>query len=232
MMDSPGSVKFQDNPTVTLNVGPDRRAFHVHQELLFGSSPVFQAAFSGAYQESDEGCMALPEEDPETVERLMHWLYFRSLGLIKAVCSKTSNERFWQLARLSTLADKFNVEHLKNSIIDESFAMRKNSNVVPPTLLVIAYIYENTTETSSLRKLMVGWYAWHIKQEWYTRSGTPAHLERVPMFAADLAIAMNRRVHDSSLKSPFFAEPSSYYEDQSKRSGSEQGPFSTTSSVE
>ena len=48
-MENPGSTKFQNNPIVTLNVGPDKHTFHVHQELLFKSSPVFKAAFSGAY---------------------------------------------------------------------------------------------------------------------------------------------------------------------------------------
>ena len=71
-MDNPSSTKFQNNKIVTLNVGPDEHTFQVHQELLFKVSPVFKAAFSGAYQESSERCMALPDEDPETIERLMH----------------------------------------------------------------------------------------------------------------------------------------------------------------
>ena len=215
-MDNPDSTKFQDNPIVTLNVGSDRRAFHVHQELLFKSSPVFKAAFSGAYQESSERCMALPEDDPETVERLMQWLYFKSLGLVKAVCSVTSNERYWQLARLNTLADKFDVGLLKNSIVDKLFASNTKHTLWPPQPPVVAYIYENTTETSSLRKLMVGWYGWHIKQEWYTSSDTPATLAGIPRFAADLAIAMSRKVEDPTLRSPFCSQPSSYYEDCSK----------------
>lgn len=219
IMDNPSSTKFQNNPIVTLNVGPDKHTFHVHQELLFNSSPVFKAAFSGAYQESSERCMALPDEDPEIVERLMQWLYFKSLSLTKAVCSKTSTERYFQLAKLNTLADKFDVGLLKNLIIDEIFAINTRPNVFPPQTPVIAYIYENTTEKSSLRKLMVGWYVWHINHKWYTFDSTPEFLEDIPSFAADLAIAMSRRVQDPSLKSPFLSEPSSYYEDRSKSSG-------------
>ncbi len=211
-------TNFQNNPIVTLHVGPDRNTFHVHQEILFKSSPVFKAAFSGACRESSEHRMALPEDDPETVERLMQWMYFKSLGLTKAVCPKTSDERYWQLAKLNTLADKFDVGLLKNSIIDELFALKMTPNVTPPQPPVIAYIYENTTETSFLRKLIVGWYAWHIEYDWFTFSGTPAVLENTPMFAADLAIAMSQRVQNPSLKSPFCSEPSSYYEDHPRRS--------------
>ena len=85
IMDNPDSTKLQDNPIVTLSVGPDKRTFQVHQELLFKRSPVFQAAFSGECRESSERCMALPEDDPETVERFMQWLYFKSLSLTKGV---------------------------------------------------------------------------------------------------------------------------------------------------
>ena len=218
-MDNPDSTKFQDNPIVTLNVGPDRRTFHVHQELLFKSSPVFKAAFSGVYQESSERCMALLDEDPETVERLLQWLYSKSFGLTKAVSLETSNERYWQLARLNTLADKFDVGLLKNSIIDKLFASNTKHTLWPPQPPVVAYIYENTTEQSSLRVLMVGWYVWHIDQGWYTFSDTPATLAGIPMFAAELAIAMSRKVEDPSLESPFCSQPSSYYEDCSKKSG-------------
>ena len=218
-MDNPDSTKFQDNPIVTLNVGPDKRTFHVHQELLFKSSPVFKAAFSGAYQESSERCMALPDEDPETVERLLQWLYSKSFGLTKAVSLETSDERYLQLARLNTLADKFDVRLLNNAIIDDIFALNAASGAWPPQLPVIAYIYDNTTEQSSLRVLMVGWYVWHIDQGWYTLSDTPATLAGIPMFAADLAVAMSRRLQDSSLKSPFESKPSSYYQDRPKSSG-------------
>ena len=218
-MDDPDSTKFQNNPIVTLDVGPDKHTFHVHQELLFKYSPVFKAAFSGACRESSEHRMALPEDDPGTVERFMQWLYLRSLSLTEAVCSDTWHEHYWQLAKLHTLADKFDIVLLKNSIIDDWFALARTPEVWGPHTSVVAYIYENTTETSSLRTLIVGWYAWHVKYEWYTFSDTPAILEDIPRFAADLVIAMSRRVQDPNLESPFSSEPSSYYEDAPKRCG-------------
>ena len=114
----------------------------------------------------------------------------------------------WQLAKLNTLANKFDVALLKNSIIDELFAIAiSNTNSLPP--LAIAYIYENTTETSSLRKQIVGWYAWLIDSEWYTDSGTSNFLENTPMLASDLAIAMSQILQNPSVKSPFCSEPSS-----------------------
>ena len=218
IMDNLDFTKFQDSSIVTLNVGPDKRTFHVHQNLLFKQSPVFKAAFSGECRESSERCMALPEDDPETVERFMQWLYFRSLGLTKGVSVETWDERYWQLARLNTLADKFNVGLLKNAIIDELFALRKIAPM-PPQSPVIGYIYENTTRASSLRKLIVGWYAWHINFTWYTSSSAPECFEDTPTFAADLAIALSQRVHDSNVRSPFCSEPSSYYEGDQKKRG-------------
>ncbi|KAK0515911.1 hypothetical protein JMJ35_001945 [Cladonia borealis] len=217
-MDNPDPTKFQNNPIVTLNVGLDKHTFHVHQALLFEYSPVFKAAFSGKCRESSERCMALPEDDPETVERFMQWLYFKSIGLTKGVSPETWDECSLQLARLNTLADKFDVGLLKNSIIDELFALAKIAAWLPETP-VIAYIYENTTETSSLRKLIVEWHVWQIDYDWYTHSDTRADLKTMPAFVADLAIAMSRRVQDPSLESPFHSDPSSYYEDRSTTSG-------------
>ena len=161
--------------------------------------------------------MILPDEDAETVERLMQWLYFRSLSLTKDVCSESAeDERYWQLARLNTLADKFGVGSLKNAIIDEMFARNENQDAYLPSVPVVAYIYENTTNKSPLRKLFVAWFVWHIDYDWYTSSDIPETLEEVPMFAADLAIAMSLKMKDPSLESPFCSQPSSYYENHSK----------------
>lgn len=164
--------------------------------------------------------MALPEDDPGTVERFMQWLCFKSLGLTKGVSAETWDERYWQLARLNTFADKFDIGLLKNSIVDELFALQSTPDTSPPQLPVVGYIYENTTETSSLRKVIVGWYAWHINFDWYTRSSTPAILEDIPKFVADLATAMSQRVQHPSLNSPFCSDPCSYYEDRLTTSGS------------
>ena len=219
IMDNPDFTKFQDNSIVTLNVGPDKRTFHVHQELLFKHSPVFKAAFSGECRESSERCIALPEDDPEIVERFMQWLYFKSLGLTKGISPETCEERYWQLANMNTLADKFDVGLLKNSIIDEFFAESKQPDSWIPGPLAIGYIYENTTESSSLRKLMVDIYVWQTNYEFHTRRDVRAGLEIIPTFAADFAIALSRRVQDPSLESPFDSDPSSYYEYRSKASG-------------
>ena len=132
---------------------------------------------------------------------------------------RTWDERSWQLVRLNTFADKFDVEVLKNSIIDEFFMGSKQLDGWSPETPVIAYIYENTTEPSSLRKLIVDWYVWQIDHDWYTDSGTRAALDMIPTFVTDLAIAMSRRVHNPSLKNPFNSDPSSYYEDHSTTSG-------------
>ena len=219
VMDDPDFTKFQNNPIVALNVGPDKLTFHVHEELLFKYSPVFKAAFSGECRESSERCMALPEDDPETVERFMQWLYSKSLGLTKGVSLETWDERHWQLVRLNTFADKFDVDLLKNSIIDEMFMGSNQLDSCLPDPPMIEYIYENTTAKSSLRKLIVEIYVWQIDYDWYTRSDSRAALDVIPTFVTDLAIAMSRRVQDPSLESPFDSDPSSYYEYRSKASG-------------
>ena len=198
---------------MTFYVGPDNVVFHVHQDLLFDASPVFKAAFSSKFKEASDRSMSLPDDDKDSVERMIKWLYTRKLEL--TIPSKeTSEECFMQLANLNTLADKYYIYLLKNRIVDELFDLQKAPRQIgPPQMAVVAYIYSNTIKGSFFRKLMVAWHAYHIDFKW-CEWDTSRDMLAIPSpeFAIDLAIELGRRLKHLDRKSPFTLPSSNFHE--------------------
>jgi len=187
------SLRFRSVPIVTLYVGAEKTAYHVHEKLLFDVSPVFKAGFSGAFAESSTRSMNLSDDDVDAVGRMLQWLYTRQLRLSDAILEATSNDCCWELARLNTLADKYDIVALKNIIVDKLFKLysvaESFSDAEPPKLSVVAYIYNNTARTSAFRKIMVAWYTWGTCMTFYHELTAGQRLAQVPEFAADLAVS-------------------------------------------
>ena len=216
-------------PIVTFYVGPDKVVFHVHQNLVFDASPVFKAAFSGSFKEASERSMSLPEDDKDSVGHMIRWLYTKKFDLTISVCRETSGKRYMQLAMLNTLAEKYDIYLLKNDIVDELFALTKpprdNTPPPPPQIPVIKHVYDNTTEGSSFRKLMVAWYAYRIDFKWYSFDSTKSSLAKVSHdFAIDLAIALSVRVKHpdhQDRENPFTLPSSTFHETPPKEANEE-----------
>ena len=204
---------------VTLHVGPDKTLFQVHQDFLFDASPVFKAAFGGKFQEASERSMSLPDDDRDSVGRMISWLYTRKIELTVPVSNETCAECYMQLAELNTLADKYDIYLLKNRIVDELFGLAKGPrNIKPPQEPVIAYIYNNTTKGSSFRKLMVAWYTYGIDFQWYDRDIAGASLAAIPQdFAVDLALALGQRIQFPNRSNPLTLPASVFYETPPKK---------------
>ena len=210
-------------PIVTLEVGPDKVIFHVHQNLLFDASPVFKAAFSSSFKEASERSMSLPEDDKDSVGRMIQWLYTRKYDLTISVCKETSGKRYMQLAKLNTLAEKYGIYLLKNDIVDELFALTKPpGDTTPPQIPVIKHVYDNTPEGSSFRKLMVASCAYRINFKWYSLDTTKEHLANVSHeFAVDLAIALGVRIEHPDRENPFTLPSSTFHETPPKEANEE-----------
>ena len=161
--------RFADVPTITLHVGPTKTSFHVHKTILCDASPFFRAAFNSAsdFKEALEQSTNLPEDDIDTIERFLSWLYTRKFGLQEGETHSDWEVRYLQLAKLYVLADKLGVSALKNYIVDKIFELKKSLKAVPPQHATISYVYANSLEGSALRKLLVDWHVWHIDMKWY-----------------------------------------------------------------
>ena len=207
---------------VTFYVGPDKVVFHVHEHLLFDASPVFKAAFSGHFKEASERSMSLPEDDKDSVDRMIQWLYTKEFHLTIPVFEGTSAECYLQLAKLNTLAEKYDIYLLKNGIVDKLFDLQNSSKVqktkfLSPPIPAIKHVYDNTTERSSFRKLIVAWHAYHIGFEWYDKETTRDVLAKLsPDFAIDLAMELGARHEHPNRRSPFTLPRETFYEQPPK----------------
>ena len=216
--------RFEGDLVVTLYVGADRAVFCVHESLLFDASPVFKAALSGGFKEASDRSMSLPEDDRNSVGRMVQWLYTGTFDLIDPVCGDTSSEHFMQLAQLNTLAEKYDIYLLKNDIVDALFE-RVNSH--RPNDLAerrgLEYLYNNMTRASTFRKLMVAWYVYEIDLKWYEDDGARDEFTSVSRdFVIEVAMALGVRLAHPDRKSPFDLPSSDFHEKPPKNAEKDQ----------
>jgi hypothetical protein len=123
---------------VLLLVGEPRTSFRIHQSLLFATSHFFTANLTTGFAETTTQTIALPEEEADTVELFVHWIYH---GLRWPLSCLTS-DRFVQLAKLYAFADRVGVVRLMNDVVWELFSLPSKENFPPflsSTLLTIMY---------------------------------------------------------------------------------------------
>ena len=214
---------------MSLFVGLSRIGFHVHLKPLCDASPFFERTFkAGQCRTPPKSSIDLPDDDVDTVDRFISWVYSKTYDLSTFYTEEQTNERFHQLARLNTFADKYNITALSNDIIDRLWEpwelyfsnLLSARDLFCPRVSLISYVYENTSWSSSFRRVMVAWYSWEIPLRWYDNEETRDDLAEVPQdFAVDLAIAFAQRIACPGQQSPFTRPKKYYYKDsrQSKR---------------
>lgn len=223
------TYRFSNTSTVTLLVGENKAAFHVHLDVLCDASPFFKAAFLGSFRESSEKTMQLPEDDEDTFELFVGWLYCQRYELLPGVETNDEkddnkkgdeanvdedDERFLQAFRLFTLADKYEIFKLKNLIIETLF-VDGGGETYGPDITSIAYAYGHTTQGSGLRKLLADWCAWNSDRVWYERPKVQALLRQQPDFATDVVLSFARNMENGEGWNPFEGDMPEEYKDKS-----------------
>jgi hypothetical protein len=72
------------------------------------------------FKETADNQISMPEDDPDSVDRFLQWAYGRASRLSDPKDSKDSKAqdlRYLELIRLYKLADKLQVNPLKNDLI-------------------------------------------------------------------------------------------------------------------
>ncbi|KAL8788337.1 MAG: hypothetical protein Q9213_001734 [Squamulea squamosa] len=204
------NICFGENPMVDLKVGAEETLFHVHKGLICDASPFFEAAFTGRFKENS-GSITLTEDNVNAFEHIVQWLYRRNLGTLSE--GKVNKAKNTILIEVYILADKYHIVPLQNAIIDQLCTALKSSDDSTyrgPRISHVKHVYENTVHGSRLRRFLVGHYAWTIKLKWFANPRIRTHLQDVPEFAADLAIAFAMRQNgapDPFLNRASFHEP-------------------------
>lgn len=133
-----------------VKVGKDAKDFGLHKGLLCNSSQYFRAAFEGSFKEAEEQVLLLPEDDVEVFQLFQFWLYYRKLldtGESVADLSRSL------LIGLYLFAETRCISQLQDLTIDALIRKIDVGKKIPTG--AIPRIYENTTETSPLRRFIV-----------------------------------------------------------------------------
>ena len=156
--------------------------------------------------------MDLPEEDVGSVNRLVQWLYTERYEIDDVRPGGHWHARFWQLARLNALADKYDIVTLRNLIVSHFFLLFKTDKIprLRPPIDLVEYVYTNSSKRCALRDLLAAVYCWKIDYRWYSEVGIKDKLNSIPAFGGDIAIAMAQRALGNG--DPFRGYATVYFE--------------------
>ena len=142
--DSNSSLLSED--TVTVYVGRKRKKFHIHKALLCYHSSFFSKALDGLFKEHEDRAVYLPDDNVEGFVLFVNWMY----NVPPQIASTPA--AMMALLALYIMAEKFCIEELKNVSMDGVRASyRENFEFYTQE---IEYIYDNTPESSPLRRFM------------------------------------------------------------------------------
>ncbi|KAK5946737.1 hypothetical protein PMZ80_000880 [Knufia obscura] len=142
------------SPNINLIVGPDQVCLTVQQHVLdkapFNMRNDFQDMVAN-------GCIHLPNDDPEGIAELVDWLYTNTVSPItfdKTNPLRSENE-FQQCqakAKAYVIASKYGIEALMNKITDMFVAYHKTRFVNPGTITILT---RAGLRTSKLRQFLL-----------------------------------------------------------------------------
>lgn len=126
----------------------------------------------------------MPQEASADVQRFRMWAYTGSI----LVDEETVHEVEWEVyVQLYIFAERYGLQDLQNYSIDNLVIKGLKTLNIPNRLL--ALIYENTSSTSPLRRLMVEWAAQKGSAEnWF--ASVPLLTEYPHSFTVDLAMEL------------------------------------------
>ena len=136
--------------TVNLYLGPKRKHYLLHRDLLSSCSDFFKQTF----EKEPNVPLYLTEYDPIAFELFVDWLYRGSLKKISvdlATSAGVSNRSY--LLDLYYVAEAWGLFELKNLVTDRMRTWKWGSDCFGPAML--HKLYNSTTDKSPLRRFMV-----------------------------------------------------------------------------
>ncbi|KAG9644618.1 hypothetical protein KCU64_g11259, partial [Aureobasidium melanogenum] len=154
LAEKPSSEHF--GAVVTDEVGPEKKAFVIHKDLLFFYSDHFRTAFKGSFKEAIEGKLSLPDADADLFYIVNGFLYTRQLRQQDNRMGPNLNGV--TLGDLWVFGDRYLMPLLQNTVMDAYIkkASMLNSFFTSGTM---TRRYRQTSTGSQLRRFLVDWQA-------------------------------------------------------------------------
>ncbi|KAL9627738.1 MAG: hypothetical protein Q9164_007508, partial [Protoblastenia rupestris] len=140
------------NGIVQAKVGPVKTTFTFHKGMLTSISPYFHAAFEGAFMESSDRTLYLPQEDPKMFARFQLWVYTKSI-LDEGESATDLDARV--LTQLYVFGELCQASALQNAVIDAYIDKSDVESTIYNNELRL--IYDSTPPDAPIRRLFVDW---------------------------------------------------------------------------
>lgn len=164
----PGKVLWSalNSPIVSILVGPRKILFTVHEDLLTHHSSYCKSLLAGHFAEAKQKEIDWEDEDPNVVKLFVAvaWLYSREIDLDECLTGAISRNqatsvngigyKYSMLFRLWVLADKRDVEALRNAVVAGFTELLLASNFLPSIESMI-WAWENTMASAKIRSVIV-----------------------------------------------------------------------------
>ncbi|KAH0161675.1 hypothetical protein KCU67_g6240, partial [Aureobasidium melanogenum] len=133
---------------VTVEIGIEKKAFHIHKDLLTYYSDYFRGAFNGSFVEATKGKISLVDEHVDVFDVVNQFVYTRQLS------DGADSAMGWELLiRVWIFGDKYLMPCLQNKAMNALIQKNRDAKFIPTLQLKI--IYDNTLPGSPLRKFVL-----------------------------------------------------------------------------
>ncbi|KAJ4334039.1 hypothetical protein N0V95_009273 [Ascochyta clinopodiicola] len=149
----------------TVLVGPDKKPFVIHQDLLTYHSQFFKAALTGNFKEAGDKTVTLEEDDPLIFEFFVHWLYHKGFPAKHNTTVELLND--WEhekdnggaktgnLINLYILSDQYGVPDLRFLALTELFQHMEEPETGLPNRSQIVHAFNSLPDGSALLLYLV-----------------------------------------------------------------------------
>lgn len=158
-------IRFLYTDSVIVHVGHLSKRFMLHKNLVCRDSTFFNAACKGSFREADSNEVKLPDDEPETFDNFVQWLYTRDFERPMTESGWPKWECFFETY---VLADKLGApkfsNHVMNLMVHEA-ETRWDQELSLPDAAAVCVAYENTPGSSPLRRFLIDLYCCNNKLE-------------------------------------------------------------------
>ncbi|EME47041.1 hypothetical protein DOTSEDRAFT_41560 [Dothistroma septosporum NZE10] len=204
-------------PTVDIRVGPEKKHWSLHRNLLCHHSPYFETELRVDDQTETNGSkhhkLELPDDDPVGFELLVKWLYQGQLEDASQMSDEAKYDYAVACHKLYLLCDRFDMVRLKNMSMDQYRQCLNESQLVPDAD-EINEIYRASPVGSPFRSLMVSIAARQIMDPDVDRNAESYRkcFENNPNFAVEMVNAIRSMSGGILLNDPTHGDHCTYHD--------------------
>lgn len=195
-------------PTIKVLLGRDRKPFDLPMKVVRLTMPSIEAALNGLGEKETHNTLILPQVEPTTFEYMRDWALTTEIELPQNDGGANSS-LFWSiLTNVYILAEDQKATTLKRYIIDTIYTSIRD-NGYGPSSDTIQLIYEKTSGTSGLRRIVIAFFVWQAAEGWWNIDQDAndeadwVFCDMPEAFKTEVAITTFERVHLMDDGNPF-----------------------------